>query len=249
MSDPAKSKRARRARRDEFLAKRLKVCQLAAIIDPCAAVSRYEATQIGTSGGAESLSETKSRDGRPVVRRYDRETAAKIGRSASRKVDYARRRRNAGIALVAGLLLAVMAVWYLDSQDEILRGVSIGEVEVGGMTRAEARQAVESRASATFERSGSETGCPLLGEQLGVQVDAASATEEAFSIGRQGWIGSACSTSCTRTSGRPGRARGRVQGRGRQGRGEGPGGRVLPEAPECDLPPDGRRPGRGPGGP
>src|SRR5215212_4818347 len=122
MSDPAKSKRARRACRDEFLAKRLKVCQLAAIIDPyAAAVSRYEATRIGSSGGAESLSETKSKDGRPVVSRYDRETAAKIGRSASRKVDYARRRRNAGIALVAGLLLAVMAVWYLDGQDEILR--------------------------------------------------------------------------------------------------------------------------------
>ena len=191
MSDPAKSKRARRARRDEFLAKRLKVCQLAAIIDPCAAaVSRYEATRIGTSGGAESLSETKSRDGRPVVRRYDRETAAKIGRSASRKVDYARRRRNAGIALVAGLLLAVMAVWYLDRQDEILRGVSIGEVEVGGMTRAEARQAVKSRASATFEEIRFGDGVSTLpGQQLGVQVDAASATEEAFSIGRQGWVG------------------------------------------------------------
>src|SRR4029450_10700717 len=117
MSDPVKSKRARRARRDEFLAKRLKVCQLAAIIYPCAAVvSRYEATRTGTSGGAESLSETKSRYGRPIVRKYDRETAAKIRQQAGRKGDFARRRRNAGIALVAGLRLAVMGVWYLDSQ-------------------------------------------------------------------------------------------------------------------------------------
>ncbi|MFL6059572.1 MAG: hypothetical protein ACJ732_11795, partial [Rubrobacteraceae bacterium] len=73
------------------------------------------------------MSETKSRYGRPVVRKYDRETAAKIRRQAGRKVDFARRRRNAGIALAAGLLLAVRAVWFLDRQDEILRGVSIGE--------------------------------------------------------------------------------------------------------------------------
>jgi len=136
------------------------------------------------------LSETKSRDGLPSVRRYDRRTAVKKRRQQNRKVDYARRRRNAGIALIVGLLLAVIVVWYLDSQDEILRGVSIGEVEVGGMTRAEARQAVERRASATFEeiRFGDEVST-LPGEKLGVQVDAASATEEAFSIGRQGWAG------------------------------------------------------------
>ncbi|MFL5991917.1 MAG: VanW family protein, partial [Rubrobacteraceae bacterium] len=136
------------------------------------------------------MSETKSRYGRPVVRKYDRETAAKIRQQAGRKGDFARRRRNAGIALVAGLLLAVMAVWYLDSQDEILRGVSIGEVEVGGMTRAAARQAVERRASATFEEIRFGDGVSTRpGVQLGAQVDAASAAEEAFSIGRQGWIG------------------------------------------------------------
>jgi vancomycin resistance protein YoaR len=133
------------------------------------------------------LSETKSRDGRQAVRRYDRRTAVKK-RRPRRNVDFARRRKNAGIALIVGLLLAVIVVWYLDSQDEILRGVSIGEVEVGGMTRAEARAAVERRASATFEEIRFGDGVSTLpGEKLGAQVDAASATEEAFSIGRQGW--------------------------------------------------------------
>jgi hypothetical protein len=136
------------------------------------------------------LSETKSRGGQQAVRRYDRATAAKKRRPASRKIDYARRRRNAGLALIAGVVLVVLAIWYLDSQDEILRGVSIGEVEVGGMTRAEARQAVERRASATFEEIRFGDGVSTLpGEQLGVQVDAAAATEEAFSVGRQGWAG------------------------------------------------------------
>jgi vancomycin resistance protein YoaR len=136
------------------------------------------------------LSETKSRDGRQAVRRYDRRTAVKKRRPASRKIDYGRRRRNAAIALIAGLLLAVLVVWYLDGQDEILRGVRIGEVEVGGMTEAEAREAVERHASATFEEIRFGEGVYTLpGETLGVQIDAASATGEAFALGRQGWFG------------------------------------------------------------
>ena len=137
------------------------------------------------------MSETKSRDGLPAVRKYDRTTAAKVRkRRPSRRVDFARRRRNAGIALIAGMLLIVLTVWYLDGRDEILRGVRIGEVEVGGMTQAEAHEAVERRASATFEEIRFGDGVSTIpGERLGVQVDAASAAEEAFSIGRRGWTG------------------------------------------------------------
>jgi vancomycin resistance protein YoaR len=139
------------------------------------------------------LSETKSRGGEYAARRLDHETAvSERRRSQGRKTkaDFARRRRNAGVALITGLLLAVLVVWYLDGRDEIVRGVSIGEVEVGGMTRAEAREAVESRASATFEEIRFGDGASRLpGERLGVQIDAASATEEAFALGREGWFG------------------------------------------------------------
>ena len=139
------------------------------------------------------MSETKSRGGEYAARRLDHETAvSERRRSQGRKTkaDFARRRRNAGVALIAGLLLAVLVVWYLDGRDEIVRGVSIGEVEVGGMTRAEAREAVESRASATFEEIRFGDGASRLpGERLGVQIDAASATEEAFALGREGWFG------------------------------------------------------------
>jgi vancomycin resistance protein YoaR len=84
----------------------------------------------------------------------------------------------------------MLVVWYLEGQDEILRGVRIGEVEVGGMTQGEAREAVESRASATFEEIRFGDGVSTLpGERLGVRVDAATAAEEAFSFGRRGWTG------------------------------------------------------------
>jgi vancomycin resistance protein YoaR len=137
------------------------------------------------------LSETKSSGGRQAVHKYDPRTAAKVKkRRPGRRISFARRRRNAGMALIAGLLLAVLAVWYLDGRDEILRGVRIGEVEVGGMTQAEAREAVESRAAATFEEVRLGDGVSTLpGERLGVRVDAATAAEEAFSIGRRGWTG------------------------------------------------------------
>jgi vancomycin resistance protein YoaR len=143
------------------------------------------------------LSETKSRGGNYAARRADRGSRSSRGsavrkrrRPQGRKIDYARRRRNAGVALIAGLLLIVLAVWYLDGQDEILRGVRIGEVEVGGMTQGEARAAVESRAAATFEEIRFGDGASTVpGERLGVKVDAANATEEAFALGREGWFG------------------------------------------------------------
>jgi vancomycin resistance protein YoaR len=148
--------------------------------------------QVGTTGGADALRETRNRGGPYVVRTYDRRTAlgAKQKRPRGRKPNYARRRRNAGLALIAGLLLVVMTVWYLAGTDEIFRGVRVGEVEVGGMTQGEAREAVERHASATFEEIRFGEGVySLSGEKLGVKVDAALAIEQAYSVGRQGWIG------------------------------------------------------------
>jgi vancomycin resistance protein YoaR len=144
------------------------------------------------------LSETKNRGGEYAARGADRGRVGREMRSSQgrTKVDFARRRRiarrrkNAGLALIAGILLILLAAWYLDGRDEIVRGVSVGEVEVGGMTRAEAREAVENRAAATFEEIRFGEGASTIpGERLGVGVDAASAVEEAFAVGREGWFG------------------------------------------------------------
>src|SRR5215210_548871 len=58
------------------------------------------------------------------------------------------------------------------------------------MTQGQARAAVEHRASATFEEIHLGDGVSTLpGEKLGIKVDAASATDEAFALGREGWVG------------------------------------------------------------
>jgi vancomycin resistance protein YoaR len=129
-----------------------------------------------------------SREGGPrATRRYNRESAMR----KYRKAPYARRRGAAIIALIAFfLLVGAAAVDYLaGGDDEINRGVSIGSVDVGGMTKDEARKAIERDASATFQKISFDAGresYSLSGDDLGVKVNAASAVEEAYSVGRRG---------------------------------------------------------------
>ena len=128
-----------------------------------------------------------------VRRKYDRREAGTPGRrsSRSRQVYVAWRRKAAGIGLTACALLAVVALWAsMYGGDEIRRGVRIGEVDVGGMTREEARATVERHAADAFDevRLGDE-GPSVTGQELGVTVDAAGAAEEAYSVGRQGGVG------------------------------------------------------------
>ncbi|MDP8947677.1 MAG: VanW family protein, partial [Actinomycetota bacterium] len=138
------------------------------------------------------MRETTRRDGPFAVRKvYKRRTAApamKQGRG--RKPDYLRRRRSAILALLAGVVLVVIAVWFWEGAGEIRRGIRVGEVSVGGMTRDEAREAVEQHAADAFEEIRFGDGVfSVPGERLGVEVDAASAVREAYSVGREGWAG------------------------------------------------------------
>jgi vancomycin resistance protein YoaR len=87
-------------------------------------------------------------------------------------------------------LLLVVALWYMGSADEIRDGVSVGEVEVGGLTRGEARAAVERQAAGAFDEVRFGEGVfTVSGERLGVKVDAARAVDEAYAVGREGWVG------------------------------------------------------------
>src|SRR3712207_9143903 len=70
-----------------------------------------------------------------------------------RRVYAARRRKALIIALgVCGLLVVLAAGNYLFGGDGIHRGVQVGGLDVGGMSREEARQAIERQASARFEK-------------------------------------------------------------------------------------------------
>jgi vancomycin resistance protein YoaR len=134
-----------------------------------------------------------SKEGGPRVSRWsDGETTRIVRRKPARKkTSYARRRRITGLALLIGVLLigVVLFSFLGGGDDEIAGGVSVGSVDVGGMTRAEAEKTVQGDASATFEKISFGTGkdgFSVSGEDLGVEVNAAQAVDEAYSVGRRG---------------------------------------------------------------
>ena len=88
------------------------------------------------------MKEISKQGGPCATRRSDRE-ATRVKRKPKR-MSYARRRGIAGIALLVGLLLIGVALidYLAGGDDEIGRGVRIGSVDVGGMSREEARHAI-----------------------------------------------------------------------------------------------------------
>jgi vancomycin resistance protein YoaR len=141
------------------------------------------------------MSEIRERGGPSAARRRsDRGIGGapkKTRQPRGRKVYAARRRKATIIALAAcGLFVVLAAGNYLFGGDGIHRGVEVGGLDVGTMSREEARRAIERQASARFEKIkfGSE-GLSVSGDELGVEVVAASAVEEAYSVGREGWVG------------------------------------------------------------
>ena len=138
------------------------------------------------------MNEISKTGGPGATRRYNYETPRTVKRKR-RRTSFARRRKTAGVALIAFfLLVGALAVYFLiGGEDEIGRGVSIGSVDVGGMTTEEARKAVLNDASATFEQISFGTGregFTVSGDDLGIKVDAASAVDEAYAVGRRGNI-------------------------------------------------------------
>jgi hypothetical protein len=81
-----------------------------------------------------------SKEGGPRANRRSEGERTRMVRRKPRKISYARRRKIAGLAVIAGVLLVgVVAFASLGGADvEIASGVSIGSVDVGGMSRAEA---------------------------------------------------------------------------------------------------------------
>jgi vancomycin resistance protein YoaR len=94
------------------------------------------------------------------------------------------------VAGIACLLFAGFALVDLLAGDGgIQRGVRIGDVEVGGMSKDEARAAVEKSAAATFEEISFGEGSDAVSvpaRELGVKVNADEAVDEAYALGRTG---------------------------------------------------------------
>jgi vancomycin resistance protein YoaR len=141
------------------------------------------------------LKEISKEGGLRTSRRSNGEEAQVVRRKPRKKGyarrSYARRRGAAFVALGACLLLILFfAVDFLaGGGDEISRGVSIGSVDVGGMTKDEAGKAVQGDASATFQKisfGSGEDEFSLSGKDLGVEVNAASAVDQAYAVGRRG---------------------------------------------------------------
>jgi vancomycin resistance protein YoaR len=111
-------------------------------------------------------------------------------RSRGRKSQYALRRGIAVVAAVACFLFAGFAfVDLLAGDGGIQRGVSIGDVDVGGMSKEEARTAVEKNAAQTFEKISFGQGPDAVSvnaDDLGVKVNAQAAVDEAYAVGRTG---------------------------------------------------------------
>ena len=87
----------------------------------------------------------------------------------------------AGTLLVGGLVFDYSVV----HGDTIRRGVHSGEVGLGGMTKAEAAEALTGHVSGKLGEI-SVGDATFTREELGVQVDADSAVEEAYAVGRRG---------------------------------------------------------------
>jgi len=140
------------------------------------------------------LKEISKEGGPRANRRSVGDTTRMVRRKpGKKKSSYARRRQIAGLVVIAGLLLIGVALFASlgGGDDEIAGGVSIGSVDVSGMTRAEAEKTVQDDASATFEKISfgtGEDGFSVSGEDLGVQVNAAQAVDEAYAVGRRGGV-------------------------------------------------------------
>lgn len=90
--------------------------------------------------------------------------------------------------LAAAFLLLILAS--ISGGGEINRGVRVGEVDLGGMTRAQARAALEAETAVLLEgmRVVAPGGISFTAGQMGVGLDAAETVERAYALGREGGI-------------------------------------------------------------
>jgi vancomycin resistance protein YoaR len=94
------------------------------------------------------------------------------------------------ILIVCAIVAVLVAVDYSTNSGKIYRGVSAGDVDLGGLTQAEAEDAVREQATGALREinlSGPEE-YSFSAEEMGVDYNVEATVEEAYSIGREGGI-------------------------------------------------------------
>ena len=143
-----------------------------------------------SKGGGPRAARRSSREPQDASGGTPRSRRPRSRKERSRTSQYAIRRGIAVVAAVACFLFAGFAfVDLLAGDGGIQRGVRIGDVDVGGMGKEEARTAVEKNAAETFQKITFGQGpdaVSLNADDLGVKVNAEAAVDEAYSLGRTG---------------------------------------------------------------
>lgn len=128
-----------------------------------------------------------------MLRRKASERKGSGTSSFSRRSPFRKRRRRAmGIAvLVLAFVCVLLVLPSFSDENKIRQGVEVGGVDVGGMNRAEAREALKSATAQRLEniQFGESGGQSVSGERLGIAVDAAESIEAAYAARQEGWFG------------------------------------------------------------
>ncbi|MGH3088665.1 MAG: VanW family protein [Rubrobacteraceae bacterium] len=118
------------------------------------------------------------------------------GESRTERLPRANRSDRTGFRFVGPVLIVCAVVAVLVAADysmnagKIYRGVSVGGIDLGGATPAEAEELIQERATGAVEEinlSGSEE-FTFSAEEMGVDYNVEATVEEAFSVGREGGI-------------------------------------------------------------
>jgi hypothetical protein len=125
-------------------------------------------------------------------RNVGREAGRLRGGSAGKPLGGKSKGRFVGAVLVlCAVVAAAVAVEHLSNVGKIQRGVSVGDVALGGKTSEEARRVTEGRvpeAQEKIELSTPQKDFALFAEELGVRLDVKATVERAYAVGRQGSV-------------------------------------------------------------
>ncbi len=104
--------------------------------------------------------------------------------------DRRRRRIIIAILIVCALVAVLVAAEYWTNHGKIYRGVTVGNVSVGGMTPEEARAALEERGA--FDRirftGGPGEEFAVTAKEMGLDFDVQATADRAYGVGREGSI-------------------------------------------------------------